>query len=856
MSHTSKISKKAYNTSALEAWFGHLLEPWEGGFDSVALETGRNYYKDGLVVSLELSTTDAIITCQFGRRDTAYAVIEFKGARPKVRGSTDNEAQALAVAVAGLYEIEELVADEMAPVAPPLNAAIENALETAGGPEASEADAPSDGETAAVRSLLLVVDGVERGLRLQAFWLSGDGSRDAALGSGAIWQSGAEREKLVRLTGKARDAGFMYDRKGGAFHLNDPSRIGPFFSHALARWQMQFGQVEIAESARVLARGPRDLKVIGRVEVAGKGQMRVDWRLRLGDHWLQPLEAESILRRGRGVHVVPGLGLAQIREEQAASLRDWKLLGGKCTDDLREWPRYMMYSLFGQQGVEFDVEKEMAAWREGLQNRGALLAGRVLPKELRPYQRQGVAWLVNLVERGCHGLLADEMGLGKTLQVLSLLEDRAQARGPALIVCPASVVPVWLSEAARWFPKLRISVLRRGHDFVSAEDAAIEVWVASYTQLRRHRHLLEEIEFSHAVLDEAQQIKNPDAKVTQACCAIRAECRLALSGTPLENRTLDIWTLFRFLMPGLLGPRARFEAAAESPDLRKRKHFHETLRRQLAPFVLRRKKAEVLQELPEKVEIDLICPISARQRQVYDSILAEGRSVLEAGEEDAAASKATHVFTLLTRLRQACCDPGLIPGQHVDLSQSGKIQSLLVRLREALEAVEGRKIVIFSQFVGLLNRLKTQLKTDFPGVPVYELNGGTKNRGKPVDQFQTGEGSAIILVSLRAGGTGITLHAADYVFVLDPWWNPAVERQAVDRVHRLGQQRKVFIYRLITEGTVEERIQHLKADKRQLFEETVGQLGAKKPWKAHYMDVLALAGLTSSAEAEDASKNA
>jgi SNF2 family DNA or RNA helicase len=427
--------------------------------------------------------------------------------------------------------------------------------------------------------------------------------------------------------------------------------------------------------------------------------------------------------------------------------------------------------------------------------------------------------------------------------VLTLIRQYGFEGKDSLIVCPASVVPVWENEVRRWYPEMLTAVLRGGDDFSYSNSEDSKIWIASYTQLRRHKHLLDKADFGYAVLDEAQQIKNPEAKITQACCAIRAECRIALTGTPIENRLLDLWTLFRFLMPGLLGSRRRFEENATSPNVELRQAFEKRLRRQIAPFILRRQKDKVGKDLPPKVEMDLICPITDFQRQTYEGLLAKGRDQLGGDLRAAMQENAMHFFSLLTRLRQACCDPGIIPGVHSDVHQSGKVQVLLTRLTDALEGDGRRKIVIFSQFVQLLRRIKPLVATTFPGVALFELTGETKDRAKPVDQFQKEAGPAVIFVSLRAGGTGITLHAADYVFLLDPWWNPAVESQAVDRVHRIGQDKRVFVYRMITEGTVEQRIQQLKQEKRELFENTLGHLGSAKDLSEHFGDLEELARL-------------
>jgi len=548
---------------------------------------------------------------------------------------------------------------------------------------------------------------------------------------------------------------------------------------------------------------------------------------------------------------VKGLGLVQIAEEQTEALAEWRVAAAAESEAAQTWPRYMVFSLFGQRGAELDLEQELQEWQATLEPKhpesgellGADLTEVALPDFLRPYQALGVRWMANLRAHDCHGLLADEMGLGKTLQVLTLLNAYPYEGNDSLIVCPASVVPVWESEVKQWYPNLDIAVLRSGETFEGPSRHKPKLWIASYTQLRRHKHLLEGTEFGYAVLDEAQQIKNPEAKVTYACCAIRAKCRLALTGTPIENRLLDVWTLFRFIMPGLLGSRRRFEDAANSPDLSMRKTLEQTLRKQIAPFLLRRKKDKVGKDLPPKVEMDLICPITEMQRQVYEGLLNQGREQM--GDDLMVAMQASSInfFTLLTRLRQACCDPGLIPDLDIDPMQSGKIQMLLTKLCEALTGAGARKVVIFSQFVQLLKRVKPLIQEEFPDVDILELTGQTKDRAKPVEEFQQKAGPAVILVSLRAGGSGITLHAADYVFLLDPWWNPAVESQAVDRVHRIGQRKRVFVYRMITQGTIEARIQHLKAEKRELFESTLGNLGSAQDLREHFTDLQELAKL-------------
>ncbi|MFP4069434.1 MAG: DEAD/DEAH box helicase [Opitutales bacterium] len=848
----ARSSSRVYNPVALERWFGHVTTEWEACFKPEVLRRARELYREGKISAVELTEKDAIVHCTFARKDGCYSVIEWRNARPQVRSSVDDEALGRAVAAAGLYEIEELIADEIAPLPyEPKPVKAEGRPEAERG-MAAEATPPPERKA---RRLRVCLSGVRSGLRLTAFWIDKHGRRESALREEATALVRDEREMLVRLTGLAKEAGFVFRPGAMDFLMSDMERVPAFFSHTRKRWEERLGPLELDFEALQMAEGVREVTIVGRAESTGKASMGLRWRFRLGERWLEPEDAERLARSGRGTHMIRGLGLVRIGEEQSAALADWRVAAAGSAE-AQTWPRYMVFSLFGERGAELDLGRELQAWRETLSSEadGPDADGPPLPEFLRPYQAHGVRWMANLRRHDCHGLLADEMGLGKTLQVLTLLAHFPVEGKDSLIVCPASVVPVWQSETARWYPELETAVLRSGESFGEAaaeRSGKPTLWIASYTQLRRHKHLLDGRDFGYAVLDEAQQIKNPDAKVTHACCAIRAECRLALTGTPLENRLLDLWTIFRFLMPGLLGARRRFEELAGHRDSELRAAFERRLRRQIAPFILRREKDRVGTDLPPKVEMDLVCPISEIQRRTYERLLDRGREELGDDLEAAMQTQTMHFFSLLTRLRQVCCDPGLIPGVDSALEQSGKIQTLLSHLEEALGARRRRKIVIFSQFVRLLKRLRPLIRREFPEVSLLELTGESKDRGKPVAAFQEGEGPAIMLVSLRAGGTGITLHAADYVFLLDPWWNPAVESQAVDRVHRIGQDRRVFVYRMITQGTIEERIQHLKREKRELFESTLGELRGAADLKAHFGDLQDLARLLPAAPTDE-----
>jgi SNF2 family DNA or RNA helicase len=330
--------------------------------------------------------------------------------------------------------------------------------------------------------------------------------------------------------------------------------------------------------------------------------------------------------------------------------------------------------------------------------------------------------------------------------------------------------------------------------------------------------LLEKNNFRYAILDEAQMIKNPQAKVTQACLAINAKFRLALSGTPIENSAIDLWTIFRFLMPGLLGSKKELEAEL----LKDAQKTFGLIRRQIAPFIIRRMKQDVAKELPPKIQAEVPCILNQEQKKAYKILVEQG--ILDHGENlnEAVKHSPTHVFSLLTRLRQTCCDLRLLPN-HKEIIENGTKGTLLIQKLSDLSK-NGSKAIVFSQFTSFLSIIEKSIKTEVPDLQVYKLTGTTRDRTKPVKTFQETEKPAVILASLKAAGLGVTLTAADYVFLMDPWWNPAVEEQAIDRAHRIGRSKPIFIYRFIAQGTIEERVRELQQDKKETFEQIVGDL--------------------------------
>jgi superfamily II DNA or RNA helicase len=479
-----------------------------------------------------------------------------------------------------------------------------------------------------------------------------------------------------------------------------------------------------------------------------------------------------------------------------------------------------------------DVE-DAPAWRAraGQSNRTMRLSEVTLPPRiasiLRPYQKDGVSWLRFLEENGFGGILADEMGLGKTLQTLAWLElPRVQddARGkPSLLVCPTSLVENWAEEAARFTPDLKVVCLTGAdrHDkwpLVAEADLA----VTSYALLRRDLDKLLACEFASAILDEAQHIKNRSTLNAQAAKQIKARHKLVLTGTPVENSVADLWSIMDFLMPGYLGRHDTFRANYELPiahggpeaDLAQFK-----LRRKLHPFLMRRLKRDVARDLPPKIEKTTLCGLSSDQRTVYQSLLKHSRDKIANMVASQGFNRCRmEILTTLLRLRQACCHLDLLKLPDLKPEEpSAKMELFFELVDEALDG--GHRMLVFSQFVTMLQIIRAELDTR--GIPYCYLDGSTKSRGQEVHRFNSERNIPIFLISLKAGGTGLNLTGADMVIHFDPWWNPAVEDQATDRAHRIGQQRTVYSLKLIARGTVEEKVLAMQARKKAVINATI-----------------------------------
>lgn len=435
---------------------------------------------------------------------------------------------------------------------------------------------------------------------------------------------------------------------------------------------------------------------------------------------------------------------------------------------------------------------------------------------LRPYQRDGVLWMLGLAAKGLGGILADDMGLGKTLQALAFLSSIDRQGAPALVVCPSSLVFNWIDEAKKFAPHLK-AVALQGPKRHAEMAAHADLFVTSYALLRLDADLYRAREFSAVILDEAQQIKNPDAQVAKAAHALRARHRLALTGTPIENSVRDLWSVMHFALPGYLGSRKDFSERFEKPIGTGDAATRRRLARRLQPVILRRLKSEVARDLPEKIEQVIHCDLGEEQRAVYDQILRESRATILDSEGN---RKRMLALTALLRLRQACCDLRLLGLPDLKPEEASvKLDAVEELIADAVEG--GHRVLVFSQFVEMLRVL----------VPVFAergwqyayLDGQTKNRGEVVRRFQERADIPVFLISLKAGGVGLNLTGADTVIHIDPWWNPAVEAQATDRAHRIGQTRVVTSYKLIARGTVEEKILVLQERKKETIRAMLDQ---------------------------------
>ncbi|MDP1881031.1 MAG: DEAD/DEAH box helicase, partial [Parachlamydiaceae bacterium] len=434
---------------------------------------------------------------------------------------------------------------------------------------------------------------------------------------------------------------------------------------------------------------------------------------------------------------------------------------------------------------------------------------------LRPYQQSGLNWLMFLNQYGFHGILADEMGLGKTVQILAFLSCLPLGK-PHLILLPTSLVFNWRNEIHRFLPSFKVivhqGVTRTQHQ---EELEKADIILTSYTILRVDLSLFKKMEFNCLILDEAQVIKNASTLTSQAVCQLIAQTRISMTGTPVENHLLELWSHFRFLIPDLLGSQQQFQAellAAQSD-----RRYLERIKKKVNPFFLRRKKIDVAKDLPPRIDQVVWIEMGEEQRYLYDKMLVQFKTgLLKKVESDGIKAHRMEILEALLRLRQVCCHPLLVSQLSENpVNNSAKFDALFEDLETVIE--EGYKVLVYSQFTSMLKLMAKESKAR--GWDFGYLDGSTTNREEEVNQFQNNPNRLIFFISLKAGGVGLNLTAADYVYLYDPWWNEAVEEQAINRAHRIGREDRVIAKRFIITESVEEKMMQLKAAKRLLAED-------------------------------------
>jgi superfamily II DNA or RNA helicase len=619
------------------------------------------------------------------------------------------------------------------------------------------------------------------------------------------------------------DSGFV-PRGGDGFALHDAERAAMLVRDVLPAWDDVEVRLDDSLSALTTSVDAIDIAVSARPSMA-EGESNDWFELNVdvfvgGGEPLTPKELAALLASSGRYAEVRGklFDVAKLRSQGnlLSDITDRKRNGLAALVALRD----ELHESFANVTLPQEVERLRERLRnfEGIEE---VEPPEALKDTLRGYQRRGLDFLSYLSSFQFGGILADEMGLGKTLQVVTYLLKRKQDEGPApsLVIAPTSVTHTWESEIKRFAPELSILRLQSGSERAARfeEIENHDVVITSYALARLDAAQLERFTFRTLILDEAQNAKNPSSQIAKVVRNLNADHRLALTGTPVENSLRDLWAIFAFVEPGLLGSESSFRRRFENPIGEGDEKAARALRSRLEPFVLRRTKEDVARELPERTEQVIECELSPLQRRLYRGIAeAARRDVLAKFDEGGPVEGASvHVLAALTRLRQVCAHPGLIVPAYIDEPEaSGKFDAFIETVEEVLSG--GHRVLVFSAFASMLKIMRAAM--DKRSIVYGYLDGATKDRDRQaeVERFMHPDGPPVFLCSLKAGGVGLTLTAADYVVLYDPWWNPAVERQAIDRTHRIGQTRPVTAYRMVTVGSVEEKIRALAERKNAL----------------------------------------
>ncbi|MEM7408235.1 MAG: DEAD/DEAH box helicase [Pseudomonadota bacterium] len=625
--------------------------------------------------------------------------------------------------------------------------------------------------------------------------------------------SAREQSLLEELT--AADLARSAESDAGGQILNRNAIPGLLKALQAQGWQLEFGGQPlrfVQDLELLVSSGPNRTRVTAQIDYGDVTASLSDWLPAAADN-------APVMSLDNGA-------VGWLSDELSTEGTSWASFGQAEGDAIEFSPgQALLLDLMLQaQSAAVRQEAGFARVKQKLASLGDTAPAEAAPDfcgKLRSYQQRGVGWLQALHKHGLHGCLADDMGLGKTVQVLAHLQHvhRDHKVSPSLVVVPKSLVFNWLDEATRFTPELRtLGYTGQGRHQLRPRLREADVVVTTYGTLRRDIEWLVEHPFTYAILDEAQAIKNPESQAAKASRLVRAKHRLVVTGTPVENHLGDLWSLFEFLNPGLLGSRDKLvELSRTARDDENAQRLISTLGRGLKPLILRRTKEEAAPELPRKTEQVLLCELGEAERGIYDALRHQFRRSISERVADVGLNRAkVNVLEALLRLRQAACHPALIDPDNAELS-SAKVELLCDHLVQL--AAQGEKALVFSQFTKLLALVRTRLEQS--GLAYEYLDGRTRNRAQRVQKFQSDPDISAFLISLKAGGQGLNLTAAQYVFILDPWWNPAAEAQAVDRAHRIGQTQPVFAYRLLAANTVEERVMELQKSKRLIADAVV-----------------------------------
>lgn len=629
----------------------------------------------------------------------------------------------------------------------------------------------------------------------------------------------AERAALAQLT----RYGFTGPDTAGQFVLKGERSILTFFGEGYPQLQKEW---EVTLGARFGKITENIERITPRVEITSSGEQWFDLQFDLSSadgERFSAVEVQRLLQLGQN-HVRLKNGKTAVFDP--GLLDEFKTVLRDCNPEQKQPGRYRinqahagyLEASVAEAGFHLNAG---SAWKQWAQTQRGLAELRPvslgdLDPVLRAYQKYGTSWLHFLANNRLGGILADDMGLGKTLQALAFLRSQS---GPSLVVCPSSLIFNWRREAEKFTPERKVLLIEGGNrSALFAKIPEYDLVITSYPLLRRDVERYREFQFSTVILDEAQHIKNPDTQNALAASILRAKQKFILTGTPVENSVRDVWSLMNFVMPGYLGDRDDFRERYEVPISRHQsKEALVRLSKRLRPFLLRRKKQDVAADLPQKLEQVAYCELNTKQKEVYSALLQGARAQVEQAHGEKNAGRARMLMlTALLRLRQAACDLRLLDKEESKAIPSGKLELFNELLQEALDG--GHRVLVFSQFVSMLTLLRDELEK--AGVDYCYLDGQTKDRQQQVDRFQN-EMIPVFLISLKAGGVGLNLTAADTVIHFDPWWNPAVEAQATDRAHRIGQKNVVTSYKLIARGTVEEKILNMQRKKREIIDAAI-----------------------------------